>query len=748
MKNLLLLFVLLGLAVGASAQELLDQAAHPYVFGRTDIPTGNTPYAMVTADFNGDGNLDFAVVNYSDNSVSVFFGQPDGSFKKSADYAVGVSPDAITVADFDGDGKPDLAITNQNCSNTCGLGSMSVLLNRGDGTFQPAVTYGTDTDPVSIVAGDFKGDGKTDLAVANAINPVAPVPGTVTVFFNNGDGTFSWSGEYPAGSGVRQLSAVKLAGTAYPSLAVVNFTAIIGVNAISILRNQGDGRFALPLPYVTGKAPSWVASADFNRDGIADLAVVNAGDSTVSILLGRSDGTFAPKVDYPVAFTPHRLVADDFNGDQIVDLAVSASTTSTGGGAISMLMGRGDGTFQPAVCYGTGNNPWSLAAGDFNHDGKLDVAFTNGDVNRVSVLLGNGDGTFPSGARYSSGNDVVAIAVADFNGDGSPDLALVNRSYNTVSVLFGRADGTFTGKQVYNVGASPSAIAAADLRGTGKPDLVVTNASDNSISILFNNGSGLFGAIGTYSTGHNPSGIAIADFNGDRKPDLAITNTDDDTVSILLNRGDGTFSSPGAYATGRGPASIVAADFNGDGKPDLAIADSLTPENSKGPGLVSVLLNRGDGTFRNRSDYATGQHPTAVVAGDFNADGKTDLAVAANLDIFGNVSILMGRGDGTFLPGAVYNEGFGISSMVAADFNGDGKLDLAVVSMINNTVFILKGTGNGAFQVQGTYGTDNGPMAIAAGTFRKNGILGSGADLAVSNLGVAAVSVFLNSPPY
>jgi hypothetical protein len=154
----------------------LGHATHPYVFGRADFPAGNTPYAMVTADFNGDGNVDFAVVHLDDNTVSVFFGRPDGSFLKSADYAVGVSPDAITVADFNGDGKPDLAVTNENCNNTCGQGSISVLINRGDGTFQPTVSYATDTDPVSIVASDFNGDGKADLAVANAISPINPGP--------------------------------------------------------------------------------------------------------------------------------------------------------------------------------------------------------------------------------------------------------------------------------------------------------------------------------------------------------------------------------------------------------------------------------------------------------------------------------------------------------------------------------------------------------------------------------------------
>jgi len=745
MKNQVLLLVLLGLAVGAgAAQQVKGHAPHSYVFGRADLPTGNTPYAVASADLNGDGYTDIVVVNLSDNTASVYFGQPDGSLSKSADYTVGTSPDAITVGDFNGDGKPDLAVTNQNCSNTCGAGSMSVLLNRGDGTFQPAANYGTNTDPVSIVAADFNNDGRTDLAVANAISPVNPSFGTVTVFLGNGDGTFTRRGEYPAGSGVGQLTAAKLAGTIGASLAVTNFTAINGVNAVSILRSHGDGAFVLPIAYPTGKAPSSVVSADFNRDGIADLAVVNANDGTVSILLGKTDGSFAPKVDYPVAFGPHRVIAQDLNADQVTDLIVSAGTSITNGGAVSILLGKGDGTFQPAVSYTTGNNPWALAAGDFNHDGKLDVVFTNGEVNRASVLLGNGDGTFPACTNNSSVGEVEAVTVADFNGDGLQDLALVNRSANTVTILYGGLNGTFTGRRVYSVGLSPDAIAAADLIGNGRIDLVVTNAGDNSVSVLINNG-GSFGPIHTYSAGSDPAAIAIADFNGDGKPDLAIANTNDNTVSILLNHGDGTFADALAYVTGAGPASIVAADFNRDGKPDLAVADFLTPQNSKGPGLVSILLNNGDGTFANRVDYSTGQHPSAVVAGDFNTDAKMDLAVATNTDVFGDVSILTGQGDGTFVPGAYYNEGFGVSSMVAADFNGDGNPDLAVISALNNTVFILKGAGNGSFQVQGTYGVDNGALAIAAGSFLNNGVLGRGSDLLIGNNGL---SLFFNRAPY
>ncbi len=245
-----LVLALMSLSVGHA------NAGQPFVFGRADFATGNAPAAMATADFNGDGNLDFAVVNQGDGTVSIYFGRQDGSFAKSADYAVGAGPDAIAVGDFNGDGKPDLAVTNQNCNNSCGPGSVAVLLNRGDGTFQAAISYVTGTDPVAVVIGDFDDDGEIDLAVANAITTVEPVPGTVSIFLNQGDGSFQHAGDYPAGTGVGHLTAITLAAGQASSLAVTNYVSLGGTNAISILRNHGDGTFQLPVSYNTGKGPS------------------------------------------------------------------------------------------------------------------------------------------------------------------------------------------------------------------------------------------------------------------------------------------------------------------------------------------------------------------------------------------------------------------------------------------------------------------------------------------------------------
>ena len=734
------------LGLGLSLSTKVAFALQPYVFGRADIPTSTSPDALATADFNGDGNPDLAVVNHDDGTVSIFLGHADGSLVKIADYVVGSGPIAIAVGDFNGDGKPDLAVVNQNCVATCGPGSVSILLNRGNGTFQTASSYSTGTDPVALVTGDLNGDGKLDLAVANAITVGHPVPGTVSILLNNGDGTFRNPVDYPAGQGVGSLATVGLGRSGRLNLAVTNYVSVNGINAVSILQNRGDGTFQPPVSYQTGAGPSWVVSADFNQDGNGDLAIANAADNTISVLLGKPDGSFGDRVDYPVAPGPNQIVVGEFSGDHQLDLAVTVSTADRGGGAISMLLGKGDGSFQNVVSYGTGNDPFAVVAADFNHDGSLDLAFINGDVNRISVLLGNGNGTFPSHADYRCGNAPVAVAVGDFNGDGWLDIAVANYGDNTVSIFMGKAGGSFTPAATYPVGLYPSSLAIGDFDGDHHLDIAVTDSGDNTVSILRNHGDGTFTLSGTYAVGDAPSSVAVADFNGDHLPDLVVTNAGDDTVTILLNTGAGVFQTTATYVVGPGPASVIAGDWDHDGIADLAVADGQSPLNGVGSGLVSVLLNNGDGTFADKVDYATGPYPISLVAGDFRGDGNLDLALATNLDIYGRVSVLDGNGDGTFQSNVDYEGGFGIHSLVAADFNGDGRPDLAVASNLNDTMFLITQSSSGHFRSQGTYETGRQPVAIAAGNFtRKPAALG-GADVVVANVASGSISVYLNIP--
>jgi hypothetical protein len=259
-----------------------------------------------------------------------------------------------------------------------------------------------------------------------------------------------------------------------------------------------------------------------------------------------------------------------------------------------------------------------MAVGDFNGDGKPDIAVANENSNTVSVLLGNSDGTFQSAHSLVVGTDPESLAVGDFNGDGKPDIAVANASSNTVSVLLGNGDGTFQSAQSLNVGNRPVGLTAADFNGDRKPDLVLTNALDNTVSVLLGNGDGTF-RITQYPTGGiYPSSVVVGDFNGDGKADLA------DNGGVLLGNGNGTFQSASGTYFGFGDAeSLAIADFNGDGKPDVAAADA-------GDNYVDLMMGDGAGGFQSSQRFAfdPGTFPFRVTVGDFNGDGKPDLAVA------------------------------------------------------------------------------------------------------------------------
>jgi hypothetical protein len=343
----------------------------------------NNPVSVATADFNGDGKLDLAVVSENSNIVSVLLGNGDGTFQLKADYSVGSRPVFVAVGDFNGDGRLDLAVANSEG------GDVSVLLGNGDGTFQTAVNYGTgdSAGPVSLAVGDFSGNGRLDLAVTNEGS------GNLSVLLGNGDGTF--------GTGVH---------------------------------------------YSAGAAPSSVAVGDFNGDGKLDLAVTNESSGNLSVLLGNGDGTFQGPVNYSVGggqfSDPVSVAVGDFRGNGLLDLAVAKETTFSG---VSVLLGNGDGTFQPETNYNVaGIAPLFVAVGDFNGDGKLDLVVasvstppSDQNATSVSILLGNGDGTFQAPASFATGTSPTSIAVGDFTGNGVDDFVTANAGSNNLTVVLG-----------------------------------------------------------------------------------------------------------------------------------------------------------------------------------------------------------------------------------------------------------------------------------------------------------------------
>ena len=367
----------------------------------------------------------------------------------------------------------------------------------------------------------------------------------------------------------------------------------------------------------------------------------------------QQDGlNFAPAVTYNSGgLDTESVVAADVNADGKPDLVVAEDANSQEIGVAGVLLNNGDGTFQPAAIYASGAYaPFSVAVADVNGDGKPDLIVLNqSDSNcvtgSVGVLLGNGDGTFQPAVTYCSGgaggDDATSIAVADVNGDSKPDLVVLN-SYDLV-VLLGNGDGTFQTPIVAGgaVGNNASSLTVADVNGDGKPDVLVASCEDsfcsteNIVYVNFGKGDGTFSGEGIYETGGwggfgGAYSVAVADLNDDGKPDLMVANfcahsrcSDGGSVGVLLGNGDGTFQTVQPYGSGGADAwSVAAADLNGDGKLDVVVAS----------GGVSVLLGNGDGTFQTAVAYGSGgSFPNSVAIGDLNGDGKPDVAVAERL---------------------------------------------------------------------------------------------------------------------
>jgi hypothetical protein len=466
---------------------------------------------------------------------------------------------------------------------------------------------------------------------------------------------------------------------------------------------------------VTGEAGNYTISATL------------IGSASSSLLTGSLSILDTSNANATVATTP-----------------LAASTGSTGFTIDPIPPGAGGGAEQ------------AIVAGDFNGDGKPDVAIVNAN-NTVSIYLGNGDGTFHAGAKPSTGSGPLAIVAGDFNGDGKLDLAVAN-SDNTVTVLLGNGDGSFTAAASATLdGAGPASMAVADFNGDGRADLAVSSGTGSSsnpmtLTVLLGNGDGSFNSASQTCGVVDAGSIAVGDFNGDGRLDLAVGGDapsdqyeQDGLVTLLLGNGDGTFrASPFNVPLTGVPGSIAVADFNGDGKLDFIVGTIGYPAPTDPMGVyvgeTAVFLGNGDGTF---AVPITTDVPanTGIVVADFNGDGKPDVAfsgLAGNpIDDGGDsvFTVLLGNGNGSFGTGPDVSN-FATSGpipifpnpgtvMVTADFNGDGFPDLAalggtgtsdsqaatllyqIMQTVSATLTGVSPSGTGTHQVEASYAGDS-----------------------------------------
>jgi FG-GAP-like repeat/PASTA domain/FG-GAP repeat len=420
----------------------------------------------------------------------------------------------------------------------------------------------------------------------------------------------------------------------------------------------------------------------------------------------RPGPSFAAAKHYPTGGGPISVASADLNGDAKPDLA-----TANDAGSVSILLNQGRGRFAIKRDYATGQHPYLIRAGDLNVDGKPDLVTANESrATSLWVFLNRGDGSFEAGRNYPIPNGTSSnVAIADLGGDGKPDLVVESNDASTVSVLVNHGDGTFEASRNYATGKGPDAVATGDLNGDGKPDLVTRNKA--SVSVLFNRGDGSFEGKRDYAAGGGGSfSPAIVDVSGDDKPDLVFdSNAPVAGVSVMLNSGDGSFRAVDDYlgcwpcfdlSQGSRVDAIAVADLNGDGMPDIATKLSYQQLHQESLGAVSVFLNKGNGTFKGQRSYRTGLadsydlSPERLAINDLNGDRAPELTTVD----FG-ISVLVNRGDGTFRPRLDYTGG---GSVVTDDLNGDGKPD--VVTTGKNSVLVLINT-PGLCNVQYVVGT-------------------------------------------
>lgn len=613
---------------------------------------------FVTLDANGDGIADLVVNGV--NEFSLVLGQGDGTFTNPTSFPLGTSISEFETADFDADGRTDLAAV--------GLFSGNVTILRGiPGGFASPDTIPVGNSPTDLVAGDFDGNGSPDLAVT--------LGGDSEIVVLLGDGTGSFAS--PSVVGVVPAPQA-VAASDFDLDGVTDLVAAHQTDGIaSVLFGLGNGSFAPPQPIGTGDLLSTdVVAADFNGDGTPDFAIVARAESRIRIFEGDGLGSFVEAAAIEGLVDPLRVVADDWNLDGLPDLVCVDPEQGA-----ALFLNRENGSFRAPIVHAlAAEGPTDLAIADFDEDGTPDVVTSNLVSDSASVLLGNGDGTLTQTIELTTPiARPSAVAASDLDDDGHVDLAISHDEGGGATLFYGAGDGTFSAPSTLTTTNGATHLAIEDVTGDGLRDLIVASRSLEVLQVFVNTGGRTYGPPTDYQlVCCDLRDIAIEDFDGDGDLDLAGTSGFES--QLLLNDGTGTFTFGPTAMVGSGPTTLrrfAFTDLDGDADFDLIGAS---------PGQLRTFSADTPGNYGPAVISTSSGDPTGIAVGDLDLDGVADCVVS--LGNRNRCDVAIGTGTGTFTA-TTHASGAEPSSVVLADMNGDGALDVVLTNEDSNTVVVL-----------------------------------------------------------
>ncbi|MCF8465722.1 MAG: T9SS type A sorting domain-containing protein [Flavobacteriales bacterium] len=677
--------------------------------------TGEGAQMAVVADFDDDGNLDAATADRFDGTISVLFGNGDGTFQPRLVVYPGLTTvQRLVVTDLNSDNQPDLLARGSD-------GSLSMLINNGNGfqgfqvisgmpvagnyaqmvgadlnndtridvvindptnhramvlanngnsSLTPLDTIYTTGTPEHLALGDLNNDNWPDLVMS--FENTTTSNDSVHVYLNDGNGHFSFSQAIFIASAFPVSRMVHIA-----DLDADGFGEIIceGIADLRVFLNDQSMGFLLQPTVQMGGYASSIVTGHFNADAILDLAETQRTSGVVAVRFGNGNGTFQALNSFSVNGSPNHGALGDFDGDLQVDL-ISSNTQSNA----SFVKGNADGSFGTYMLR-SGLRPMTFAVGLVNNDAYLDIVTHNTQSYDISVMLGNGDGSFQNTVNQGSLVYGDQMIMADLNNDDELDVAVVSTE---VTMLQGDGNGTFvlagTSPQTFQNGGT-FVMAAADLNADDNIDLVLGLNSEDSISVLLGNGDFTFQPVLRYATEGILNGdITIALVNADTYPDLITANDQSNDLSLFINNGSGGFLSPTLIQADNGPRSVAVDDFDGNGMNDLVVVNNNSLN-------VTVHLATSPGVFAIGVPYFVDNSPGSVTTGLVNNDAIPDIIVTRYSS--SAVAALFGNGDGTFQSAAQYTVEAGPSQAILADFNQDGALDISTVNNYANNVSVI-----------------------------------------------------------